>query len=185
MPMPQNPWRTRYQKASFRGATFFTDTDGKQSGRRLAIHEYPKKDIGYAEDMGKRTGMHQFAGFCIANSENGFDYRPARDALINALEKEGKGQLQHPLLGSFQCICTTYTVQEARERGGYCQFEMQFVEAGEPADLAGGASDSSGAVGNAADNADNQAANNFDATVGGSSPIPPASRANVGGIGHA
>jgi prophage DNA circulation protein len=126
--MPSNPWRDKYQQASFRGAIFHTETDARNSGRRVALHQYPKKDIPYAEDMGRRAVRHPITGYLI-----GPNYIGPRDELVNACETEGPGQLIHPLLKPMQVICENYTVTESRERGGYCVFEMMFVEAGSDA----------------------------------------------------
>lgn len=126
--MPSNPWRDKYQQASFRGAIFHTESDGRSSGRRVALHQYPHRDTPYAEDLGRRAVQHPVTGYLI-----GPNYIGPRDALIDALEKEGPGQLIHPLLRPMQVVCTNYTVTETRERGGYCSFEMMFVEAGSDA----------------------------------------------------
>jgi len=126
--MPSNPWRDKYQQASFRGAIFYTESDARNSGRRVALHQYPKRDIPYAEDMGRRAVQHPITGYLI-----GPNYLGPRDELIDALEKEGPGQLIHPLLAPMQVICTNYTVTENRAQGGYCTFEMVFVEAGSDA----------------------------------------------------
>jgi prophage DNA circulation protein len=123
--MPSNPWRDKYQQASFRGAIFYTENDARNSGRRVALHQYPHRDTPYAEDLGRRAVVHPVTGYLI-----GPNYIGPRDQLINALEAEGPGQLIHPLLRPMQVICTNYTVTETRERGGYCTFEMSFVEAG-------------------------------------------------------
>ena len=48
-------WRDRLLPASFRGARFFVATDTRQGGRRLAVHEYPLRDIPYAEDLGRKA----------------------------------------------------------------------------------------------------------------------------------
>jgi prophage DNA circulation protein len=126
--MPSNPWRDKYQQASFRGAIFYTESDSRSSGRRVAVHQYPKRDTPYSEDLGRRAVQHPITGYLI-----GPDYIGPRDDLIDALEKEGPGQLIHPLLKPMQVLCTNYTVTESRERGGYCSFEMMFVEAGSDA----------------------------------------------------
>lgn len=126
--MPSNPWRDRWQQASFRGAIFYCEHDARASGRRVAVHEYPKRDTPYSEDMGKRAVRHPISAYLV-----GPNYVGERDSLISALEREGPGMLIHPLLGQMQVICETYTVTETREKGGFCQFEMLFVEAGSDA----------------------------------------------------
>lgn len=108
---------------------FYVESDSWASGRRIALAEYPKRDDPFAEDMGKRATRHQIQGYLI-----GPNYMGPRDALKSACEQQGPGKLIHPLLGEMQVACETYTVTESRERGGYCVFDMNFVEAGEPGD---------------------------------------------------
>lgn len=128
-------WKAKLKRASFRGVRFYTDVDGMQSGRRIALHEYPKKDKPYAEDMGMRAVHHTITGYLIASNKNKFDHLQERQDLIHALEKEGPGVLIHPLLEQMKVVVMTYSVQDMKDRGGYCQFEMQFVEAGEAAEI--------------------------------------------------
>jgi len=144
------PWRSALRRASFRGANFYVETDSKASGRRVALHEYPKRDQPYGEDMGRRARRHTVEGYLVMSPRNQ-DYRGDRDALVQALEQEGPGQLVHPLLGNEQCICDTYSVSESRERGGYCTFHMLFIEAGSQEGASTGQTEDTGAgVSNAA-----------------------------------
>jgi prophage DNA circulation protein len=159
--MPSNPWRDRYQQASFRGAIFYTEQDSRVSGRRVALHEYPHRDTPYAEDLGRRAVRHPITGYLI-----GPNYLGPRDELINAVEAEGPGMLIHPLLPQMQVICEAYTVHENREAGGKCVFEMMFVEAGSDA----GASPTQATAtvaSQAASNTSSAAAANFNQQVAG------------------
>lgn len=119
------PWRSRMLRASFRGAPFHVEAGGRLSGRRTVLHEYPKRDDPYAEDMGRLARKFQVTGYLI-----GATYLRLRDNLIYALEIEGPGTLTLPTFGQMNVQCPTYSVTEVRERGGYCVFEMLFVEAG-------------------------------------------------------
>jgi len=129
------PWRERLRPASFRGAKFHVEVGGKQSGRRIALHEYPKRDQPFAEDMGKRTIMFEITGYCVEwDRQLGRDYTQPRDALIAALDKEGPGTLIHPTLkDDLQFVCERYSISESRDKGGYCVFQMHFIEAGQAA----------------------------------------------------
>jgi hypothetical protein len=52
---------------------------------------------------------------------------------MNALDSGQGGELVDPYLAEPKlCICERYNVTETRERGGYCTFEMTFVELGSP-----------------------------------------------------
>ena len=124
--MADSPWRTRLRPASFRGVPFHVEVGARTAGRRLALHEYPKRDQPYAEDLGRRGRTFPITGYCV-----GPDYLDERDELLAALDAEGTGTLVHPTLGDFVVKAGACVAQERRERGGYVEFEMQFVEAGE------------------------------------------------------
>jgi prophage DNA circulation protein len=164
------PWRKAYRPAKYKGATFHVEDGGKGSGRRIALHEYPKKDGGYAEDMGRRIIVFDLVGYIIeADRQLGWDYRGPRDALIRALESAGPGTLVHPTLrgadNDLQCICERYSFRESRERGGYAIFEMRFVEAGQAASQTT-TQNTAANVSNAAAASDSQAATTFANSMG-------------------
>lgn len=126
----QNPWRARYQLAYFRSAYFHVETDARQGGRRVAVHQYPKRNTPYAEDMGRSANRFLVQGYLI-----GPTYWDAKNILITELEKDGPGRLRLPLpyqMADVTVMVMSYTVTEARERGGYCTIEMDFVEYGDP-----------------------------------------------------
>ena len=125
-----NPWRDRYRQASFRGVGFFIEGDARSSGRRTITHQYPKRNQPYAEDMGRDARRFKLVGFLL-----GPQYLVQKNYLITALEEDGPGWLQAPLpyLGvGDNVMVEKYSVQESREKGGFCQFDMEFVEFGEP-----------------------------------------------------
>jgi prophage DNA circulation protein len=144
-------WRARLQPASYNGVQFHVDVQARNSGRRIQTHEFPKRDVPWSEDMGRRAKRFPVTAYII-----GTNYTAARDQLIAQLEKEGTGTLILPTgltnTQSRQVVCEGYTVVERREQGGYCTFDMNFVEAGQ--DIWSQASpDTQGAVNTAANNA--------------------------------
>lgn len=125
-----NPWRDKWQTALFRDAMFFVETDTRMSGRRVAMHQYPKRNVPYAEDMGRTNYRFIVQGYVIGPA-----YLDLRDNLITALEKDGPGWLRLPLpyqMADQYVMVQSYSVTEARERGGFCTVEMDFLEYGDP-----------------------------------------------------
>lgn len=118
-------WRENLRPASFRGALFHVEAGGPSGGRRVAGHEFPKRDRPYAEDMGRRGRRFTIAAYVI-----GPNYAAERDALIAAMEQEGPGMLVHPTMGEMLYQPETFSSQESRERGGFAEFELTFVEPG-------------------------------------------------------
>jgi prophage DNA circulation protein len=131
-----NPWRDALMPASFRGAEFHVEVGNAESGRRIVVHEFPKRDVPYAEDMGRRAVEFSVRAYCISfPSDMGGvlyrrDYRIARDRLGRQLETEGPGILQLPLLKPMAVVCQRYRLTEEQKAGGYCSFDIQFVESG-------------------------------------------------------
>jgi hypothetical protein len=127
-----NPWRDKLagRTAMFRDAMFLVDVDARTGGRRVALHEYPKRNTPYAEDMGRATNKFVVQGYLIGPA-----YLDLKDNLVLALEKDGPGWLRLPLpfqMSDQQVMVMSYTVTEARERGGFCTVDMEFVEYGDP-----------------------------------------------------
>jgi len=126
----KNPWRDKWQNASFRGERFFVEGDMRSSGRRVVVHEYPKRNVPYSEDMGRVAVQIKVQGYLI-----GPKYLDLKNALIAALEKDGPGMLRLPLpyqMADIKVMVNSYSVTEARERGGFCTVDMQFSEYGDP-----------------------------------------------------
>lgn len=139
-----NPWRDNWRQASFRGAPFFVEIGAKGGGRRTVVHEFPKRDTPYAEDMGRRAGEFNVIGYTI-----GPNYKDARDALEKALDTEGAGTLIMPTRPDIKCNCLRYNSVERRQEGGFCLIEMTFVEAGSSSNASAGVSTSSQVTSNA------------------------------------
>jgi prophage DNA circulation protein len=104
------------------------------------MHEYPKRNKPYAEDMGRHAIRFHLAGYLIYRPTNPvYEYTSQRTRLYEALEKDEADTLIHPVFapGGLMVMCERYTMTENRERGGYTQFDMQFVEAGAPVSSTG------------------------------------------------
>lgn len=158
-------WRQSLRQASFRGAPFHIEHGTKTGGRRIALHEYPKRDEPYAEDMGRRTKMFDCVAYLIEGDQKlGIDYRQARNGLMQALDKEGPGLLIHPTWDELQVVCERYNLTEGRDKGGFCTFEIRFIEAGSQANKSNSANTQTG-VSNAASGMSSQSGGAFQNTL--------------------
>jgi prophage DNA circulation protein len=135
--IPNTVWRDTLVPASFAGMQFHCEQNSVESGRRLIVHEYPKRDQPYTEDMGHRAITWEVRGYIIAypyDVANSVlytrDYRNARDDLIRALNQGGPAALQMQTLPSLIVYCERYRLTETEKLGGYCVFDMTFREAG-------------------------------------------------------
>lgn len=123
-------WKNNLRPASFRGVSFWVDGHEMAGGRRTVTHQYPFRDEPFTEDLGRSAKGFGVKAY-IAASIRDPDYMPARDALIQALDEFGPGELIHPYLGSIRVQCTTYIEGEEKDRGGIAFFQLSFVEAGQ------------------------------------------------------
>lgn len=119
-------WREELRPASFRGVPFHVDSDSMPVGRRTQVHEYPQRNEPLVEDLGRITREIKLAAFVI-----GEDYMRKRDALLNALDKPGAGDLIHPWYGRLTVTATGCSVSHERREGGMARFDLVFVEEGE------------------------------------------------------
>lgn len=126
-------WRKKLSPASFRDAIFqfHVDSGGKASGRRIANHEFPKRNTPYSEDMGRKQRKWNVQGYIIISPGN-TDYIPQRDALVRALEADGPGWLKLPTFDPEFVMCESYSCEETKDKGGYVAFTMSFCERGKP-----------------------------------------------------
>jgi prophage DNA circulation protein len=137
-------WRDKLMPASFRGARFHCENNARESGRRIVEHQFPKKDLPYAEDMGRMARDFSVRGYCIVfgydvDNDTLFlrDYTKPRDALLEQLEAEGPVLLQLPTQAPQMVVCPRYRLLEEERFGGYCVFDMTFQEYGlDPQQLA-------------------------------------------------
>lgn len=121
-------WRERIDpelRGSFRGVGFHVERADTQGGRRWLVHEYPRRDRPYTEDMGRKAREWRLAFFVA-----GDDYDRERDALIEALDAPGAATLVHPYLGTFSAVATDPRWSESTRDGGVCSFQVTFVESG-------------------------------------------------------
>lgn len=119
-------WKDELQPASFRGVPFHVDADSGAGGRRGTLHEYPLRDTPLFEDMGRKGRERSFTAFVI-----GAEFIAARDALLEALEAPGPGELVHPTMGRLMVSVPDFRYSHSKAEGGMCRFEISFVESGE------------------------------------------------------
>jgi DNA circularisation protein len=166
-------WRQRLRIASFKGVEFYVEQKGRTSGARTVLHQYPKRNIPYAESMGREAIHYAVTGYLIqsptwpsGNTYYGMDpdYSDQRDILESVLMDPVPGILidpNEPFLyvgySPLLFMCDKFTIVEQREKGGFCSIEMSFVEAG-VAGMSLQMTNTGGAVASAADNASAAAA---------------------------
>lgn len=123
--MADKSWAS-LRDASFRNAPFcLVDNEGV-SGRRAIPRAYPKKEIGWTEDNGAVLGQQQINAKLV-----GDDFQSALEALLNALNQPGPGELVHPWYGIQKVQIGRVTHRLSTEDGGIAYVSFEVFEAGE------------------------------------------------------
>jgi prophage DNA circulation protein len=120
------PWAANLQQASWRGQPFVVKSSTVRRGRRVAVHEYPFRDVVWVEDLGRGTRTIGFTGFLI-----GDDVYSQRSAMLAAAETAGPGTLVHPSLGMLQASLTDFSAGERAELGRVVEIEFSFIQTGQ------------------------------------------------------
>lgn len=121
-------WREQLLPGTFRGVRFGVESAERTGGRKAVVHEYPLQDEVYVEDLGRAPRGFQIECFVIGQS-----YFQGRDALIDALEQEGPGQLVHPYQGRKQVAVLSFRQSETAREGGGTFFSINFIETAQKA----------------------------------------------------
>ncbi len=131
-----NSWRDKLMPARFRGIEFHVELSTRASGRRTVVHEYPKRDLPYSEDMGRHAIRWAMTGYVLHGDKRlearGVTVLQQRDALVRVLESFDAGILEHPTSDPMLMMVERYSMSESKQKGGYWEFDMQYVEAGLP-----------------------------------------------------
>ena len=113
------------QNASFRGVPFKVIASSVRKGRKVAIHDYPFRDGGWAEDMGRALRTYSFIGYLIG------DIAPALQlALDTALETSGPGLLIHPTLGAQTVSVLSASTSVRKDSSRIIEVALEFIEQG-------------------------------------------------------
>lgn len=94
-------------RGTFRNVPFLILDEQKQSGgRRLVKREYPMRETGGVNDLGKKLRSRTF-NVCILSSHAG-TARDEADALMDALDAPGNGELVHPDFGTVDVMVDSW-----------------------------------------------------------------------------
>lgn len=111
---------------SFRGIPFRTVDAEIRVGRRNVVNEYPQRDVPYVDDLGRKARRFVVEAYVI-----GPGYLFERDALIDALETPGPGELRHPRYGIRRVsVDGEVSIKESPNQGGLARLSVTFVEDG-------------------------------------------------------
>jgi hypothetical protein len=120
-------WPASLRPARVGGASFYVDGDDIQTGRRLAVHEFPHRDEPYVEDLGRKANKISVTAYVL-----GDDAGEQEAALRAACERRGPLSLSLPM-AQMLVHCETCRRTFHKDRLGLVSFDLEFVRHGSSA----------------------------------------------------
>lgn len=128
-------WQTSLLDASFRGVTFHCESTADSVQRSLARHEYPFRQGGELDDMGRKARECPLVAVFF-----GPQYETELKAFLTALDAGGEGELVHPVFGSLPVMVAGYDAPHKADEPDSCRVKVTFVESGQDNPFFNGAS---------------------------------------------
>lgn len=124
--------------ASFRGVEFYVEESETEGGRKQSTFEFINTGRRSNQDLGKFERKYEITGYIMGDDTT---YFQRKNALLNALEQAGSGELIHPFFGSQTVTTGIYKLNESTRRLGYSTIkfvaevvdETKVSEQGDPA----------------------------------------------------
>lgn len=118
-------WRSRLQRASFRGVPFEVTESELAGARRKAVLAVPGRDEPFIQDLGGAPRTIRVEAFVL-----GDDYLEQVDRLLAAVRAPGRGRLVHPTLGEHQASVTDARVSQSNQTLGSARISIEFILGG-------------------------------------------------------
>lgn len=115
-------WKKRLRRASFRGVSFWVDTDDLYGGKRLAVHEVAGGKIATIEELGLKAGSVDVSAYLVGDLSS-----VQSAALLAAVQADGPGRLVLPLDGGLLATVEDFHRSRQKDRQGYIAFDLRFV----------------------------------------------------------
>lgn len=141
-------------QGSWNGVEFLFLDAGWNPGLRGQLHEYPDRDDGYFERLGKRKSQLTLDVFLV-----GDDWMQQRKDLEEAFGS-GEGTLVHPVAGRMSAICLDVRIQETVTELGRVGLTVTLIPGNTPLESA--ATDTGADVDKASGDASDAADGDFD-----------------------
>jgi prophage DNA circulation protein len=118
-------WPSLLWPVSYRGVPFFIERDTESGGRRIAVHEFWRRDDPFLEDGGASPVRYEVTAY-VANDA----VTASLAAVMAALRAEGPALLVRPLEGPVLARCVESKRDHERDRMGYVAIQATFVREG-------------------------------------------------------
>ena len=118
-------WLNDLWKASYKGASFWTERDQESGGRRIVKHQFPMRDDPFLEDLGEDLREFDLTAYLASDRADG-----EASALAAACASRGAGILVMPVQGPVLVRCVSFSRDSSKDRAGYIGFSLKCCREG-------------------------------------------------------
>jgi len=118
-------WDDQLQRVMFGDFAFSVQDVSDDWSRRVIDYDYPHKDGGELEDLGRSPRPTTFTAIF-----HGPDYLADLSAFLREIDKGKTQTLQHPLFGRWEAKCTRAQVEQTKDRRDFAMVSLEFLEDG-------------------------------------------------------
>ena len=123
-------WLKTLYLSSYKGVSFWVETDEESGSRRIVEHEFPMSDLPYNEDLGE--GVRHFEVVAYLASDRADGDASALGAVCSA---HGPGILVLPSHGPILVRCLNWKRNRNKDRHGYIGFTLTMAREGSASPL--------------------------------------------------
>jgi prophage DNA circulation protein len=118
-------WQATLWPASFGGLAFFVEKTKDQFGKKVVVHEFPRLNSPYVEDLGSKANHFEVVAYFADDAAD-----VEAGALKSMLLAFGPQTLVLPDEGPISCMFMDGTRDHERDRLGWSAFSLKFVATG-------------------------------------------------------
>lgn len=115
-------WTRTLRRASYRGVSFWVESDDLSGGKRLAVHEHAGGKSGVIEELGLMTRAFDVTAYLVSDTAD----IQAR-IFLAAMEADGPGILTLPLDPGFMATVQNFRRSRTKNVNGYIGWDVTFL----------------------------------------------------------
>lgn len=118
-------WLATLWAASYKGFPFYVERDDESGGRRIVVHEFPKRDDPFLEDLGEAPRNFEATAYVASGTADA-----EATAFLAVLASQGAGLLVLPTHGPRLVRCLSFSRERSKDRHGYIGLRLRFCREG-------------------------------------------------------
>ena len=111
----------------YKGVPFLVNTEIQESGRKVAVHEYPGTDSRTIDDLGQLPSIFRIEGYVAGSPKDTSDWASKAEKLTKVLQEPTEGFLQMSSMGIVRVKAQNFTKTVDQRALGRTRFSITFL----------------------------------------------------------